>query len=251
MPKDDRRPTGHPRSGRELGALARRPAVGPFPHRLAQGRADDGDLVPGHRRGIHQGQRGRLRRAACASCISSAASSIDVKGKRAIAQTKMTISQRARSRASSATWSAPAASTTSWRSAKAAGASCCASRSTRRTASTRSIPSAKLVLDQKLLAQFPEGYRHLAYLQTRDRLQGEDRHARPRRAGAGRALRQGRGLAEGPQAVTSLRGYRPRGWRQRAEVRIWRETVGDQTIRGPSCHWPTNSTCSTNSTSCA
>jgi len=28
-------------------------------------------------------------------------------------------------------------------------------------------PSAKLVLDQNLLAQFPEGYRHLAYLQTR------------------------------------------------------------------------------------
>jgi hypothetical protein len=28
-------------------------------------------------------------------------------------------------------------------------------------------PAAKLVLDGKLLAQFPEGYRHLAYLQTR------------------------------------------------------------------------------------
>jgi len=28
-------------------------------------------------------------------------------------------------------------------------------------------PSAKLVLDQTLLARFPEGYRHLAYLQTR------------------------------------------------------------------------------------
>ena len=28
-------------------------------------------------------------------------------------------------------------------------------------------PSAKLTLDPKLLAQFPEGYRHLAYLQTR------------------------------------------------------------------------------------
>ena len=28
-------------------------------------------------------------------------------------------------------------------------------------------PSAKLVLDQDLLARFPEGYRHLAYLQTR------------------------------------------------------------------------------------
>jgi hypothetical protein len=28
-------------------------------------------------------------------------------------------------------------------------------------------PSAKLALDQKLLAQFPEGYRHLAYLQAK------------------------------------------------------------------------------------
>ncbi|MEI9803989.1 MAG: nuclear transport factor 2 family protein [Pseudolabrys sp.] len=28
-------------------------------------------------------------------------------------------------------------------------------------------PSAKLVLDESLLAQFPEGYRHLAYLQTK------------------------------------------------------------------------------------
>ena len=28
-------------------------------------------------------------------------------------------------------------------------------------------PSAKLTLDQDLLKRFPEGYRHLAYLQTR------------------------------------------------------------------------------------
>lgn len=28
-------------------------------------------------------------------------------------------------------------------------------------------PSAKFELDSKLLARFPEGYRHLAYLQTR------------------------------------------------------------------------------------
>ena len=37
----------------------------------------------------------------------------------------------------------------------------------RRTGSIRSIPSAKLALDPDLLARFPEGYRHLAYLQTR------------------------------------------------------------------------------------
>jgi hypothetical protein len=29
-------------------------------------------------------------------------------------------------------------------------------------------PAAKLRLDKKLLARFPEGYRHLAYLQTRN-----------------------------------------------------------------------------------
>ncbi|HEX7928788.1 MAG TPA: nuclear transport factor 2 family protein, partial [bacterium] len=29
-------------------------------------------------------------------------------------------------------------------------------------------PAAKLQLDAKLLAEFPEGYRHLAYLQTRN-----------------------------------------------------------------------------------
>ena len=94
-------------------------------------------------------------------------SSIDVAGDRAIAQTKMTISQRAPVEACCATSSAPAASTISSRSATGAGASCCASRSTRRTASTRSIPRRALTLDPKLLAQFPEGYRHLAYLQTR------------------------------------------------------------------------------------
>ncbi len=33
-------------------------------------------------------------------------------------------------------------------------------------------------LDQTLLASFPEGYRHLAYLQTQGRLQGEAQHAR-------------------------------------------------------------------------
>ena len=46
---------------RELGALARRPHVGSLPHRLAQGRADVGDLVSGLLRGIHPRQPGRLR----------------------------------------------------------------------------------------------------------------------------------------------------------------------------------------------
>jgi len=93
--------------------------------------------------------------------------SIDIKGKRAIAQTKMTISQRA----------------------PVEGVVCdvvCTGRFydflekrrgkwgivLRRLAYEKDRldpvdPSAVLELDQNLLAQFPEGYRHLAYLQTR------------------------------------------------------------------------------------
>jgi hypothetical protein len=93
--------------------------------------------------------------------------SIDVKGKRSIAQTKMTISQRA----------------------EVEGVMCdvvCTGRFydfiekrkgkwgivLRRVIyeKDRIDPldhSAKLVLDKKLLAQFPEGYRHLGYLQAR------------------------------------------------------------------------------------
>ncbi len=73
-------------------------------------------------------------------------------------------------------------------------------------------PAASLKLDPQLLARFPEGYRHLAYLQTKigykvkPDMPGLDG---PR---AGRALRHGRGLAEGPQIVTIIRGYRPRDW---------------------------------------
>ena len=93
--------------------------------------------------------------------------SIDIKGKRAIAQTKMTISQRA----------------------KVEDVPCdvvCTGRFydflekrkgrwgivLRRLAYEKDRldpvdPSARLVLDQNLLAQFPEGYRHLGYLQAR------------------------------------------------------------------------------------
>jgi hypothetical protein len=93
--------------------------------------------------------------------------SIDIKGKRAIAQTKMTISQRA----------------------EVEGVTCdvvCTGRFydfiekrkgkwgivLRRLAYEKDRldpvdPSAKLTLDQNLLKKFPEGYRHLAYLQTK------------------------------------------------------------------------------------
>jgi len=94
-------------------------------------------------------------------------SSIDVAGQRAIAQTKMTISQRA----------------------PVEGVICdvvCSGRfydffekrdgrwglSLRQPIYEKDRidpvdPSAKLVLDQDLLKRFPEGYRHLAYLQTK------------------------------------------------------------------------------------
>ena len=39
-------------------------------------------------------------------------------------------------------------------------------------------PSRRLTLDVERLAQFPEGYRHLAYLQIEDRLHGEGRTCR-------------------------------------------------------------------------
>lgn len=94
--------------------------------------------------------------------------SIDIKGKRAVAQTKMTISQRA----------------------PVEGVLCdvvCAGRFydflerrkgrwgivLRRLAYERDRldpvePGSAPKLDRKLLAQFPEGYRHLAYLQARN-----------------------------------------------------------------------------------
>jgi hypothetical protein len=93
---------------------------------------------------------------------------VDIKGKRAIAQCKITIVQRA----------------------AVEGVTCdvtCQGRAydfiekrngrwgivLRRYAYERDRidpvdPSAKLVLDRKLLAQFPEGYRHLAYLQAKN-----------------------------------------------------------------------------------
>jgi len=80
---------------------------------------------------------------------------IDIKGARAIAQTKMTISQRA----------------------EVEGVLCdvvCTGRfydflekRNGKWGIDPVDPSANLVLDKNLLAQFPEGYRHLAYLQTK------------------------------------------------------------------------------------
>ena len=58
-------------------------------------------------------------------------------------------------------------STTSSKNAKANGASCCAGSLYEKDRIDPVAPCAKLALDQKLLATFPEGYRHLAYLQSK------------------------------------------------------------------------------------
>ena len=58
-------------------------------------------------------------------------------------------------------------------------------------------PSAKLALDQDLLARFPEGYRHLAYLQTRIGYTVKRGHAGARRAGGRGAVCARGGVAQG------------------------------------------------------
>ena len=125
--------------------------------------------------------------------------SIDIKGKRAIAQTKMSISQRA----------------------KVEGVECdvlCIGRFydflekrkgqwglvwRRLTYEKDSIvpvdPAKAPKLDPKLLARFPVGYSHLAYLQTKVGYKVKDGHAGRRRAGNRRALRLGRGWLKGRQ----------------------------------------------------
>ena len=133
-------------------------------------------------------------------------SSIDVAGQRAIAQTKMTISQRA----------------------PVEGVICdvvCSGRFydffEKRDGRWGLVlrqpiyekdrldpvdPAAKLALDRDLLARFPEGYRHLAYLQTKIGYQVKDRYARHRRPGARCALCPRRALAQGRSAVICSHG---------------------------------------------
>jgi hypothetical protein len=68
-------------------------------------------------------------------------------------------------------------------------------------------PAARLELDPVLLVQFPDGYRH--------RLQGEDRHARPRRPRGRGALPPRRELARG-------RGTGVRGGGHLSRILLWR-----------------------------
>src|SRR3954464_7908599 len=161
-----RRPPRDPRPRRELGRVARRRRLGALPLRLARRRAHDGDVVPGLGRRVHPRLAGGLR-ARVSILHFLGGTSIDLAGDRAIAQTKMTISQRA----------------------SVDGVECdvvCTGRFydflERRDGAWRSPlpqpiyekdrldpldPSASLELDRSLLERFPVGYRHLAYAQTR------------------------------------------------------------------------------------
>ena len=93
--------------------------------------------------------------------------SVDLAGSRAVSQTKMTIlaaGRRPRRRMRRGLHGRFYDFLE--KRERAGGGSCCASRSTRRTGSIRSTPRRALELDADLLARFPAGYRHLAYVQT-------------------------------------------------------------------------------------
>ena len=164
------------------------------------------------------------------------------------------LAARRRSRASSATSSAPGASTTSSSAATAAGASCCASRSTRRTASTRSIRRRGSRSTRRCSARFPEGYRHLAYLQTqigypvKDDMPGltgpevEALYARgagwlagaaPGRAGVEARRRSSAAAARWSRRSTVSRG---RGGELEARPRASRSVVGAQPQHVPAAN---------------
>ena len=121
--------------------------------------------------------------------------SCDIAGDRAISQTKMTILQRGRSTGCRWTWCAGVASTTSSRSGTAAGASSAANRSTRRIAWTRWIRQRRCRSTPSLLAKFPEGYRHLAYLQAKVGFKVKEALPGLKGPAGGEALRRGQGLA--------------------------------------------------------
>ena len=160
--------------------------------RSGTGRPDVGDLVSGHLRGVHRGEHRGLQAKGVRIYHFLGGTSIDIKGKRAIAQTKMSISQRA----------------------KVEGVECdvlCIGRFydflekrkgqwglvwRRLTYEKDQIvpvdPAKAPKLDPKLLARFPVGYKHLAYLQTKVGYKVKDGHAGRRWAGNRQALRLGR-----------------------------------------------------------
>ena len=104
-----------------------------------------------------------------------------------------------RSKAWNATCSASAGSTISWKSARANGGWCWRRLTYEKDQIVPVDPTKAPKLDPKLLARFPVGYRHLAYLQTKVGYKVKDGHAGRRRTCDRRALRAGRELAQGRQ----------------------------------------------------
>ena len=93
--------------------------------------------------------------------------SIDIKGKRAIAQTKMTITQRAEVEGVLCDVSCSGRFYDFLEKRKGKWGFVLRRLTYERDRLDPLDPASKPVLDQKLLAQYPEGYRHLAYLQVK------------------------------------------------------------------------------------
>jgi hypothetical protein len=93
--------------------------------------------------------------------------SIDIKGKRAIAQTKMTIQQRAEVDAVLCDVTCAGRFYDFLERRKGRWGMVLRRLAYEKDRLDPVDPAAKLALDPTLLAQFPEGYRHLAYLQTK------------------------------------------------------------------------------------
>ncbi len=94
--------------------------------------------------------------------------SCDIKGKRAIAQTKMTITQRAEVEGVLCDVSCSGRFYDFLEKRKGKWGIVLRRLTYERDRLDPLDPAAKLVLDKTILAQFPEGYRHLAYLQVRN-----------------------------------------------------------------------------------
>ena len=131
---------------------------------MARRGLDDGHLVSGPgREFIRVSQEGLAKGVRILHFLGG--TGIDLAGERAIAQTKMTISQRARCTTCSATSSAPGASTISWRSGSGKWGIVRRQPIYEKDRIDPVDPAATLRLDQQALAALPEGYRHLAYMQ--------------------------------------------------------------------------------------
>ena len=168
---------------------------------------------------------------------------IDIKGKRAIAQTKMTISQRAEVEGVMCDVVCTGRFYDFLEKRKGRWGLVLRRLAYEKDRSIRSIPAPRPSSIQAAGA-LSRGLPPPRLSADQDRLQGEARHARARWAGVGRALRQGRGLAEGQEAA-GLAGLA-------ITARSAKNTpIAGGQCRGPSCHSPTSSICSMNSTSCA